>query len=311
VGGAVLHAGPGLIPDRSGGAISFLGIDVGGTKVAFRIEGAAQDRETSVRWGVGATVADDLALLGAEVTALLADLTDDVEAVGVAVPATVGPNGGVVAWPGRPSWIGLDLRATLRGLFPAVEVRHADDGDLAALAEARASGCADLLYLGVGTGVGGGIVIGGRARLGSCEVGHMVIECGGSRCDCGRRGCVQSVGSGPATLRRASALRGAEVSFGQLCEAVEQEIEWAVSALEASAAALAASAISVHELLGVDLVLVGGGFATRLPHLIDLVAEETARLGRPGSPAPPVRAAVLGAASSLRGAVLAARGLVG
>lgn len=272
-------------------------------------------QETSARWSAGATVADDLALLSAKAVELLADRSERVEAIGVALPATVGPCGNVVAWPGRPSWTGSDLRSMLRRLFPGAEVCYADDGDLAALAEARTSGCADLLYLGIGTGVGGGIVAGGRSRpgldRGSCELGHMVVERGGSRCDCGRRGCVQSVASGPATLRRAGALRGSEVTFRQLREAIEEKQTWAMSALEDSAAALAAAAISVHELLHVDLVLVGGGFATGLPCLIELMTEALARLGRPGSPPPPVRPATLGSASSLHGAVLAARGLTG
>ncbi|MFC8607661.1 ROK family protein, partial [Streptomyces olivaceus] len=54
--------------------------------------------------------------------------------VGIALPATVDAGGVVSAWPNRPWWTGLDLRALLRDLFPATGARFGDDGDLAAVA---------------------------------------------------------------------------------------------------------------------------------------------------------------------------------
>ena len=100
-----------------------------------------------------------------------------------------------------------------------VVVFYSATGNVAALAEAHAAGRPDLLYLGVGTGVGGGIVLGGRLlpgpSRGSCEIGHLIVDRSAARCDCGRRGCVQSVASGPAVLRRAARGRGAEVTFAE------------------------------------------------------------------------------------------------
>jgi kanosamine 6-kinase len=240
---------------------------------------------------------------------------EPIEAVGVAMPAKLDGSGRVLAWPGRPGWCGVELWTSLRTLFPGSEVRCADDGDLAAVAEARAVGCAELVYIGVGTGIGGGIVSGGRSfpgrRRGSCEIGHVVVDHCGTGCDCGRRGCLQAVASGPATLRRAAELRGNDVTFPEFRRAVLAGRPWAVSALEDSAAALAAAIISLDELLHPSLVLIGGGFAAPLPCLVETVSAEVARLARSGSPPPPVQPAVLGGLSSLRGAVLAARGLAG
>ncbi|UOZ02739.1 ROK family protein [Amycolatopsis sp. WQ 127309] len=289
-----------------------MGIDIGGTKVAFRTERekTGEVTEFSVTWpDPAAGAAADLRLLGAQV----AKLPPRITAVGVSVPATVDRTGRVVAWPGRPSWTGVDFGAALRSLFPGVPACFADDGDLAAIAEARAAHCADLVYFGVGTGVGGGIVLDGRPWPGlaraSCELGHVVVDRSGTRCDCGRRGCVQAVASGPATLRRAARTRGAAVTAAQLRDGIAAGAPWAVSAVTESAGALAAAVVSVGELCDPALVLIGGGFAAGVPGFVPLVAEEVRRLARPGHEPAPVRPAVLGGLSSLHGAVLAARDL--
>jgi kanosamine 6-kinase len=237
-----------------------------------------------------------------------------ITAVGVSVPATVDRAGRVVAWPTRPSWTGADFGAALRSLFPAIPVCFADDGDLAALAEARAENCADLVYFGVGTGIGGGIVLGGRSWPGlaraSCELGHVVVDRSGARCDCGRRGCVQALASGPATLRRAAESRGAAVTATQLRDGIAAGAPWALPAVTESARALAVAVVSAGELCAPSLTLIGGGFAAGIPVFVTLVAEEVRRLARPGREPAPVRPAVLGGLSSLHGAVLAARDLV-
>jgi kanosamine 6-kinase len=205
----------------------------------------------------------------------------------------------------------MDLGAALRTLFPAAEVRWADDGDLAALAEARAAGCGDVVYVGVGTGIGGGVLVDGRPlpglERGSCELGHLVVDRSGPRCACGRRGCVQAVASGPATLRRAARLRGGEVSFEELAEAVAEGRDWAVRSVHEACGAVAAAVVGVCELLSPRLALVGGGFAHGIPGFTDEVARQVGLTTRTGKEVC-VRPAALGALSSLHGAVLLARG---
>ncbi|MEU7871837.1 ROK family protein [Dactylosporangium sp. NPDC049140] len=287
-----------------------LGIDVGGTKVALRLEPDGQPpREAGFAWPGSSTADDDLARLHGHARTLIGDHV--VRAVGVAMPATLDGAGRVTAWPTRPAWTGLDLRAALDRRFGPALVRVADDGDLAAIAEAAAAGCADVVYLGVGTGIGGGAVVGGRPcpgpGRGSCEVGHILVDRAGPRCDCGRAGCLQAIASGASTLRRAAAARGAPVTFDELREAWPAGAAWAVSTVQESAAALAAAAVSLGELFRPSLTLIGGGFAAGLPGFVPAVAERSAALGRPGHPPAPVRAATLGAVSSLHGALLLAR----
>ncbi|MEU5365590.1 ROK family protein [Streptomyces sp. NPDC005925] len=290
----------------------YLGVDVGGTKVAFRVEtGTECVDETMFSWAPRHSAAHDLAQLAYYARELRGRSMVSFRAVGVAMPATVGPDGRITAWPSRPEWTGTDLSASLRALFPEAAVAWADDGDLGALAEAREACCDDLLYLGVGTGVGGGLVLRGEPcpglGRGSFEIGHMVVGMRGPRCVCGRRGCLQAIASGPATLRRATRLRGRAVTYDVLRQAWGDGQPWAVSALRRTCRALAVAAAGVQELLHPRLVLIGGGFADGIPGFAGLVSDHLADLARPGGHPLPVRPATLGGLSSLRGAVSLAR----
>jgi kanosamine 6-kinase len=296
----------------------YLGIDIGGTKVAFRAESdSGRSYASSFRWSQRGdhqpeSGARDLDTLRQNLGELRKRWCD-IEAVGIAMPATLDGSGRVISWPGRPGWVGLNLQVALSALFPDAEVRCADDGNLAAVAEAREADCADLLYVGVGTGIGGGIVLDGQPcpglARGSCEIGHIVIDRFGLPCDCGRRGCVQAVASGPATLRRAAELHESDVTFDELRQAFVGGASWAVSSIEESCGALAVAVITVGELLHPTLVLIGGGFASGIPGFVATVSKHVARLARPGHPPAPIRPALLGGLSSLHGAVLVARSI--
>ncbi len=290
---------------------SWLGIDVGGTKVALRAESdGGEVSEHVFRWR-GRGLESDLAQLAAELAGFRRRVSGGIAGIGVAMPATVGTDGLVTTWPNRPEWAGLDLRRTFRSCFGDTPVRWADDGDLGALGEARALGCDDLLYVGVGTGVGGGLLAGGALwpgpDRGSLELGHVVTDVDGPVCRCGRRGCLQATASGPATLTRAARMRGAPVGYEDLRRGLPADEEWAVRAVDLTCHRLAVAITGVRELLHPGTVVVGGGFAAGLPGFADLVAHHLAALARPGVPAPVVRASLLGPLSTLHGAVALAR----
>ncbi|MCX4761549.1 ROK family protein [Streptomyces sp. NBC_01275] len=299
------------------GSPEYLGIDIGGTKVALRLQNHRGENtaEETFRWPAARDPAADLDLLADRIRSLLARRPAGLAGVGIALPALCNPAGRVLTWPGRPSWAGLDLTAALHRMLPDVPLVHADDGDLAALAEARAADRANVLYLGVGTGVGGGVVHEGRLwpgpGRGSCEIGHLVVDLSGPRCDCGRIGCVQGVASGPATLRRAAALRGRPVDFAELTAAVRAGEPWATSAVDVGAGALAAAAVGVAELARPELIVVGGGFGIGVPGFVESVAARVRELARPGVPPVPVTPAELGGLSSLYGALHLARDAFG
>jgi kanosamine 6-kinase len=290
-----------------------LGIDFGGTKVAMAVPGAdagclRSTPDVYFRWPAPGSLENDLAALDAGLAAFRVRFPDTITSVGVALPATV-IGGRVQAWPNRPFWTGLDVADALRSRFPGAKIRWADDGQAAALAEARQASCEDLAYLGVGTGVGGGLVLGGRPwprlEVGS-ELGHLVIDRAGPLCRCGRSGCVQAIASGPATVERAAALRGAPVSATGLRAAHVAGESWALRAISEAAAALATVVVNLTEIICPSLIRIGGGFGSAITGLVPEVTAQADAISRAGRPRAPVQPAAFGGEASLAGALLLA-----
>jgi kanosamine 6-kinase len=290
-----------------------LGIDFGGTKVALAVSGVGSGGrpgtpDAYLRWPAPGSLESDLAALDAGLEVFRTRFPDTITSVGVAMPATV-IGGRVQAWPNRPFWTGLDVAGALRSRFPGAKIRWADDGQAAALAEAKQASCEDLAYLGVGTGIGGGLVLGGRPfprlEVGS-ELGHLVIDRAGPQCRCGRSGCVQAIASGPATVERAAALRGAPVSATGLRTAHAAGESWALRAVSEAAAALATVVVNLTEIICPSLIRIGGGFGSAITGLVPEVTAQADALGRPGRPLAPIQPAAFGGGASLAGALLLA-----
>ena len=81
-----------------------------------------------------------------------------------------------------------------------------NDVNAAAFGASMVMGCADLAYLSIGTGVAAGLIFDGRLRRGAHgvagEIGHLPVDPGGPACECGQRGCLETVASGAAIARR-------------------------------------------------------------------------------------------------------------
>ncbi|NEB82371.1 ROK family protein, partial [Streptomyces sp. SID14478] len=101
---------------RPGGTTApHLGVDIGGTKVALRAEdGARCVAEAVFAWQPRRSAEHDLAQLSGHAKELYEQMGAPPSAVGVAMPATVGPGERITAWPSRPEWTGTDLGAALR-----------------------------------------------------------------------------------------------------------------------------------------------------------------------------------------------------
>lgn len=120
----------------------------------------------------------------------------------VAVPGLVDVARGVVTEAPNLHWTGYPLAAALSALpvMARVPVTVGNDANLGALAEYRAgshAGVRDLIYVTGEVGIGGGVIAGGRPLDGSHghggEIGHMLLDPGGPRCGCGRRGCWEAL----------------------------------------------------------------------------------------------------------------------
>lgn len=260
-----------------------LGLDVGGQSVKGVLVSPDGEVLATASRPTGQGTGRD------ELVDALASLREEL-ARGVAAPAEVTIGVGIAGVldrsatlrgaPHLPLLLGIGLAEELsRGLGRRVVVRN--DADCAAVAEGwggAADGRADYLMIAIGTGVGSGLVLGGRLRAGDsgfgCEFGHMMVVHDGRACGCGNRGCLEAYVSetaarnfvleGPASLRAAVEERRA-ARGGGYAEAVFELGASGNAKAEALASGmvdvLGAAIGSVVNVLDLTTIVLGGGIA--------------------------------------------------
>ncbi|HXG41699.1 MAG TPA: ROK family protein [Dehalococcoidia bacterium] len=196
-------------------------VDLGGTKVLSLVAtGQGQVLAEDVR----PTLAGDgpetvLRQIEGSLRAALAGagLTPrDLNGVGIASPGPLDlAQGVVVNPPNLPGWGEFPLRRLMEERL-GLPVTLENDATAAAIGEhafGAGKGVRDMVFVTVGTGIGGGIICGGRPYRGkggaAGELGHMVVLADGPPCGCGNRGCVEALASGTAIARRAQELLAA------------------------------------------------------------------------------------------------------
>jgi glucokinase len=266
---------------REDGLGALLGIDVGGTKLAFAVADArgallARERRPTTLSGDGKR---DVAAIVADLRRLLEQsgvAPGDVEAIGVALPGPLDPDAGVLlAPPNLLGWHHLPIRDMLQDAL-GVPTYIENDANAAALAEwhfGAARGFQHAVYLTMSTGVGGGLILGGRLYRGvmasAGEVGHMPVEWDGEPCPCGQRGCLEVYTGGASWTRRLREITPAASRVLALAgrrDAISPE-ELVAAAREGDAFALAEMArwngyvargiVNVAYLLAPELVVLG------------------------------------------------------
>ncbi|MBX5435702.1 MAG: ROK family glucokinase [Alicyclobacillaceae bacterium] len=167
----------------------------------------------------------------------------NVAGAGVGIPGFLDVDRGVVVEAVNLGWRDVPLVAELErvlGLPVAIE----NDANLAALGEAwtgAGRGTYSVLCVTVGTGVGGGIVIGGRLYRGvngmAGEIGHLVVNRDGLPCNCGKRGCLETVASASAIVRAARDMQAqGRLAAGVAIEGAREVFELAAAGHEAARA---------------------------------------------------------------------------
>jgi glucokinase len=211
----------------------------------------------------------------------------------------------VLRCPHEEGWEDVDVRDVLLrefGLPSAIE----NDCKLAALAEAHLGagrGHRTVLYVTIGTGIGGGIVRDGQIMdfgdVGEAEVGHIFVMQDGFTCGCGKKGCLETVASGPGLVALARKLvkdhpgdwKGNAISQRAIHDKrftakdlfdayADNEIFTSVTlrmAAEFTGQALA----SAIQLLNPDVIVFGGGVGASSERYIALIAEMTAQFVMP------------------------------
>ena len=321
-----------------------LGIDVGGTKilgVALGGEGRvlAEARQPSVHPGATASGHPAAAFALVEMMAAVAeDLLASLsgarapapESLGVGAPGLVDDTGRLRFAPNLPAGDDLDIAERLQERL-GMRVVADNDATCAAVAEwvhGAAAGTTDALVVTLGTGIGGGMVAGGRVLRGAAgfagEIGHMVVDPSGPRCTCGKRGCWErfASGSGLASLAREAAHAGRLGSVVHLAgddpDAVRGEhVTEAAAAGDTEAQAvldelgwwIAVGLSNLALVLDPEVIVLGGGMVESLSLVLASVRQEFVSMLEGADHRPEIRIvpAALGEQAGAVGAALVAR----
>jgi glucokinase len=260
-----------------------IGVDLGGTKI---LAGVVAGDGTVVRRHERATPQDSQEHVLAELEAAVAELLDEsVAAVGFGTPSPIDQEHGVVVRCVNLPLENAPLRDHMNERF-GVPVGLDNDANAAAIGEWRAGagrGVDDLVMLTLGTGVGGGVVSGGkpfRGRNGEgVELGHVVIVHDGRPCQgaCTGRGHLETYVSGSAATAAAREAFGPSADAHRLIRLANEGDEQAKELLEEVAGYLGSGIGSFVNVFAPQLVLLGGGFGVAAFDYLCGPAEEVAR----------------------------------
>ena len=260
-----------------------IGVDLGGTKILAGVV----DRDGSiVRRHERATPQDSQEHVLAELEAAVAELMDDsVGAVGFGVPSPIDQAKGVVVRCVNVPLEDAPLRDRMHERF-GVSVGLDNDANAAAHGEWRAGagrGEDDIVMLTLGTGVGGGVISGGRPFRGrngaGAELGHVVIVHDGRPCQgaCTGRGHLETYASGSAATAAAREAFGPSADAHRLVRLANEGDAQAKELLEDVARHLGSGIGSFVNIFGPQLVILGGGFGVAAYDYLRGPAEEVMR----------------------------------
>ena len=257
-------------------------MDLGGTKIAtgsIDADGTLQRRHE-----VPTPTESQEALLEGIVRAIEPLADESIGAIGFGIPSVIDRKSGRVLGSTNIPLQDVALADVIEERF-GVPVKVENDGNLAALAEWKLGagrGVDDLVVLTLGTGVGGGLVLGGALYRGIAELGHVVVVADGPPCqgNCNGRGHLESVASGNAADRAAEKLWGDGANAELLVGRAEEGDPDALEALAGIGHLLGAAIGSLVNTFAPELVVVGGGFGIAafeflVPSALEIARRET------------------------------------
>ena len=305
------------------------GVDIGGTKVAAGLVAADGSVLARARRSTPSRDAEAVSQVVAEVVGELSASAGGLHGL----PVGIGAAGmvdldGVVRYAPNIAWADYPLRADLAERL-GVPVVVENDANVAAWGEYRAGAGRDaretLVMLTIGTGVGGGLVLGDRLMRGTnglgAELGHVIVHEGGAPCPCGNLGCLEALASGTAIGRTAAEAVASGVVpedslLHQLEELTGKSVTVAARAGDAAAVGVLARVgfwlgvglASLTNAFDPEVIVVGGGAMEAGELLLGPARESFVQrvIGRRYRTLPPVRPAALGDDAGIVGAALLA-----
>src|SRR5450759_2883458 len=248
-------------------ASKVIGVDVGGTKILAAI--VDTDGNVFEKVQIASPTASAEALLAGVDQVVSELLSVEIAAIGIGIPASIDQRSGVVLSSVNLPLQGLHFRQRMSKRFN-LPVGIDNDANVAAIGEWKAGvgrGASDLVMLTLGTGVGGGLILGGKPYRGSvgagAEHGHMVILQAGAAWygNCTGHGPLEALTSGHAATLAAREQLGPEVDARELVRRGEAGDEPALALLHRIGESLGAAFGSLVNIFNPELIVVGGGFA--------------------------------------------------
>ena len=314
----------------------YIGLDVGGTTIKAGVvneEGKILYKE-AIPTGVDRPyqeIIGDMANLCMHVAEQARVPMDEIQSIGVGVPGIYDESTGIIPFCTNLGWHDIPFAAEMRK-YLNLPVYVANDATVAGFAESIAGvsvGTRSSVFLTLGTGVGGGIIINGRPYSGihgvGSEIGHMIIHSGGEKCSCGNCGCFERYASATAIIREAKkACKNHPES--KMMEAVGGDIEKITGATVFNCAkdgdevamkvvtnyckSLAEGIVNIINFIDPEIIILGGGISMAGEFLLEAVRKEvkplvfyksmpyaTIQLAQLGSDAGIIGAAMLGKAA--------------
>lgn len=313
------------------GISAAIGLDLGGTAIkAGLLDRSGKVVLTRSAPTDAARGVDHVISRMAEVIRSIADeakaASYHVEGVGVGAPGTLSRREGmVIAPPNLPGWRDVPvvrLLSQATGLRTLLE----NDANNAALGEFRCGagrGVSYMIMITLGTGIGGGIIFGGKLWRGAFEnageIGHTILVPSGRRCGCGQLGCLEAYASANATVARAleriedgepTSLKaiidgGREITAESIVDAMVTGDALASEVWRETCRYLAIASINLQHLLNPERIVLAGGMSKAGKSLLDTVTDEIGKnasksLGEP----PEIRLAELGNDAGFIGSAL-------
>jgi len=203
--------------------------------------------------------------------------------IAVAAAGAIDSAAGIVTdSPNLPGWHNIPLREIVEK-ETGIRTLIVNDASAAALGEfhfGAGRGAKNMIYLTVSTGIGGGIILGGKLYTGSSgcagEIGHTTVDINGPRCSCGNFGCLEMLASGKAVAREAQRLarQGGKTLLTELAEgdthnitaqtvsaAAQKSDPLALGIVSRAAEYLGVGMVNLVNIFNPDLIVVGGGMA--------------------------------------------------
>ncbi|MDZ4243232.1 MAG: ROK family protein [Candidatus Omnitrophota bacterium] len=263
----------------------FIGIDVGGTKIAAALVNEngkvlARGKKPTPKNAAGKGV---LSVIKKMLNALARDAgvpLSDARGIGIGIPGLVGPNNQDILATPNIRLAGFPLWKNLRKIFNG-PIAINNDVNVGLLGEqwlGAARDAKDVLGLFPGTGVGGGIIINGKLVTGTrgaaSEFGHMIMALNGPPCSCGNRGCLEALASRWSIERdiRAAVRKGrktviTDLTGGDLSAIKSRVLKQALKAkdplardvVSKAADALGAACVSLNHIFNPEMIVLGGG----------------------------------------------------